>query len=124
MALLGVWNWRGSNEHGGKMAMPEWESIPLNGRAVYVAFDSDAMVKPAVYSALERLGAFLASRGGHVHYTYLPPGDGGTKTGLDDFFAAGHTVDELLTQPPPSYGGPHLPSTMTTTAPTRPPTTG
>ena len=32
VALLGVWNWRGFSEHGGKVALPEWEYIALNGR--------------------------------------------------------------------------------------------
>ena len=27
---------------------------------------------------------------------YLPSGPGGTKVGLDDYLAAGHTVDDLL----------------------------
>src|SRR5829696_5656680 len=35
VALLGVWNWRGTNQYGGKMALPEWESVALNGRKVY-----------------------------------------------------------------------------------------
>jgi hypothetical protein len=58
-ALLGVWNWRGTNEQGGKVALPEWESIALNGRRVYIVFDSDAMTKPQVHAALARLKAFL-----------------------------------------------------------------
>src|SRR6266542_1946099 len=39
VALLGVWNWRGTNKHGGNTALPEWESIALKGRQVYVVFD-------------------------------------------------------------------------------------
>lgn len=63
VALLGVWSWRGSNEADGRIALPDWDSIALNGRKVHIAFDSDAMEKPAVYSALVRLKAFLESRG-------------------------------------------------------------
>src|SRR5690606_359356 len=48
IALLGVWNWRGTNEQGGKMALADWESIALNGREVYIVFDSDVMTKPPV----------------------------------------------------------------------------
>ena len=59
VTLLGVWNWRGTNGQGGKVALPEWESIALNGRTVYVVFDSDVMTKPQVYGALARLKAFL-----------------------------------------------------------------
>ena len=62
IALIGVWNWRGTNEHGGKTALPEWEYIALNDREVYIVFDSDVMLKQEVYAALVRLKAFLESR--------------------------------------------------------------
>lgn len=32
VALSGVWNWRGTNELGGKMALPDWDGIALNDR--------------------------------------------------------------------------------------------
>ena len=59
VALLGVWNWRGTNGQGGKVALPGWESIALNGRKVYIVFDSDVMTKPQVHGALTRLKSFL-----------------------------------------------------------------
>lgn len=62
VALLGVWGFRGRNEHGGKAALPDWEHVALNNRQVYVVFDSDVMTKPGVYAALVRLKAFLESR--------------------------------------------------------------
>lgn len=62
VALLGVWNWRRSNGKGGKVALPEWEYVALNGRQVYVVFDSDVMVKPGVHAAMVRLKAFLEAR--------------------------------------------------------------
>jgi hypothetical protein len=62
IALIGVWNWRGTNEYGGKTALPEWEYIALNDREVYIVFDSDVMLKPQVYNALARLKPFLESR--------------------------------------------------------------
>ena len=96
IALLGVWNWRGTNEHGGKLALPDWESIALNGREVYICFDSDVVTKRAVHSALARLKPFLEQRGSRVHVIYLPSASGGTKVGLDDFLAAGGGVDDLL----------------------------
>src|SRR5919112_2842567 len=55
ISLIGVWNWRGSNEYGGKTALREWEYVALEGRKVYVVFDSDVMEKPQVYAALSRL---------------------------------------------------------------------
>jgi hypothetical protein len=96
IAVLGVWNWRGTNHLGGKVALPDWESIALNDRTAYVAFDSDVMTKPPVAQALERLKAFLESRHAHVRLIYLPSGPNGDKVGLDDYLAAGHSVDELL----------------------------
>lgn len=102
IALLGVWNWRGSNAVGGRLALADWESIALNHRKVYIAFDSDVMTKPAVHAALERLKAFLEHRGADVLMVYLPPGSGGEKIGLDDYFAAGNSVPELLSHASPA----------------------
>ncbi len=96
IALLGVWSWRGTNDVGGKVALPDWERIALNDRRVYIAFDSDIMEKDAVHAALVRLKAFLESRSAKVSLIYLPAGPGGAKVGLDDYLAAGHTVDELM----------------------------
>jgi hypothetical protein len=88
LALLGVWNWRGTNEYGGKTVLPDWEFISLQDRKVYVVSDSDIMEKESVYDALVRIAAFLKVRGANVFPIYLPPGEGGSKTGLDDFFVA------------------------------------
>ena len=95
IALLGVWNWRGTNELGGKAALPDWEAIALNGRLIYIVFDSDVMTKPAVHAALLRLKAFLETRQAKVRLVYLPDSDDGRKVGLDDFLGAGHDVSEL-----------------------------
>lgn len=96
IALLGVWSWRGRNQHDGKTALPDWEAIALDGRQVFVCYDSDVMCKREVHQALARLGAFLRQRGADVAYIYLPPGPGGAKVGLDDYLAAGHSVAELF----------------------------
>jgi Domain of unknown function (DUF3854) len=96
VSILGVWNWRGTNEDNGKVALADWEYVALNGRIVYLAFDSDILQKVSVHKALKRLKAFLELRGAHVKIIYLPSGGGGAKVGLDDFFAAGHSVDDLL----------------------------
>src|SRR5262249_2345338 len=80
------------------------------GRDVFLTFDSDAMLKRAVYAALSRLREVLKQRKAHVRLVYLPAGEGGAKTGLDDFLAAGHGVDDLLRlvttelRPPPDDG--------------------
>jgi hypothetical protein len=83
VALLGVQCWRTS----------DWDRIALDERDVYVVFDSDVMVKRSVHTALEQLGAFLEQRGAVVHYVYLPENEG--KVGVDDYLAAGHSVEEL-----------------------------
>ncbi len=92
VSLLGVWNFRGSNTKGGKVALADWENVALNGRKVYICFDSDVMEKIEVHLALARLGEFLESRGAHVSYIYLPSGEGGAKVGLDDYLASGNSV--------------------------------
>ena len=95
IALLGVWNWRGTNERGGKTSLPEWEDIALNGREVYIVYDSDVMTKRTVKAALGRVASWLEYREADVYLVYLPEGDGGAKVGLDDFLASGGTADEL-----------------------------
>jgi hypothetical protein len=90
--LSGVYGYRGRNAQGGITALPDWENIALNGRPVFVAFDSDVATKPQVESALRRLCPFLQTRGAVVKIAYLPDGADGAKTGLDDFFARGGTV--------------------------------
>ena len=95
LALLGVYNWRGTNDNGGTTALAFWESVALKSRRVYLCFDSDVMLKIEVHTALVRLGAFLSNRGAHVAYAYLPSSDGG-KVGLDDYLAAGGKVPDLV----------------------------
>ncbi|MGI8514507.1 MAG: phage/plasmid primase, P4 family [Acidimicrobiia bacterium] len=91
IALLGVWSWKGGR---GKVALPDWDSVALDGRSVYVCFDSDVMVKAAVSTAMKRLGEFLIRRGvAEVAYIYLPGGD--EKVGLDDWLAAGNNPSDL-----------------------------
>ena len=95
VSIAGVDGWRGKNEAGGAVALPCWERIALNGRKVVLAFDSDVTRKDSVQIALERLKAFLESKGAIVRVVYLPDGPSGEKTGLDDFFARGGTVQVL-----------------------------
>ena len=96
IGLLGVWNFRGTNEYGGKTVLADWEHIALNGRRVYICYDSDVMEKTEVFSALVRLKTFLENRGADVWIIYLPHGEDGRKTGLDDFLALGKTSEDLF----------------------------
>ena len=101
VALLGVQNWKGTNTLGGKTALPEWADIALNGRRVYVAYDSDVMTNPKVHSALADIGGYLAYKGADVRYCYLPA-DADAKVGLDDYLAAGGAIDDVITSSEPS----------------------
>ena len=96
IALLGVWNWRGTNDKGGKTALADWEAIALNDREVFICFDPDVTRKREVWQALDRLRAFLERRSAHVTVLYLPAGADGQKVGLDDYLAAGNGEGELL----------------------------
>jgi hypothetical protein len=94
--LLGVWNFRGTNDKGGKTVLAEWEYVALEKRQAYIVFDSDINLKPAVYKAMVRIKNLLEFRKAEVAVIYLPHGEGGKKQGVDDFFVAGHSVDDLL----------------------------
>src|SRR5215216_5158607 len=58
--VIGVWNWRGTNDKGGKAILPDLEYVAFKNqsdrpRKVFLIFDSDIMQKPEVYNALKRL---------------------------------------------------------------------
>ena len=72
IALLGVWNWRGTNEKGGRTALADWDEIALNDREVLICFDSDVTCKPEVGQALDRLRGFLEHRDAHVTVILCP----------------------------------------------------
>lgn len=67
VGIIGVWNWQRKGE-----MLPCWDHIRLDGRRVYIVFDSDVMVKPEVQLALERLVVALEDRGADVMVVYLP----------------------------------------------------
>jgi hypothetical protein len=96
VALFGVYAWRAKNDLGGTSVLPQLEWVHLKSRTVYLAFDSDVMLKPQVHDALSRLHGVLKHRGADVGVVLLPAGDHAEKTGLDDYFARGGTVDELV----------------------------
>jgi P4 family phage/plasmid primase-like protien len=90
ITLSGVWNWKSQGE-----PLPDWDSVVLRGRSVYIAFDADAAVNHKVAQAMHDLGYFLAHEGANVRYIVCP-GDPRDKTGVDDFLAEGGTVEELI----------------------------
>jgi P4 family phage/plasmid primase-like protien len=95
IGLAGCWGWRGKNKKSGKTALPDWEAVALNGRDLFLAFDSDTTRKPKVRDALRRLRAFLEKREARVSVVDLPDLPGREKTGLDDYLAAGHDADDV-----------------------------
>lgn len=104
IGMFGVWGWRGTNSKAGTVLLPDWDKVAVNGREVFLVPDSDIRDKPQVQTATGRLGAVLDHRGADVRYVYLPHTGNGGKQGLDDYFAAGGTVDglrELADDEPP-----------------------
>ncbi len=95
VSLIGVWCWRGTNEHGEKGVLPDFDEIAWDERDVFVVFDSDVMVKESVHASLERFLPMLSNRGARVKAVYLPHGEDGSKVGLDDFLAAGGTPEDV-----------------------------
>ena len=94
IALLGVWNFVGTNDRGGKVFLADFMDIAMNGgRPVRIVFDSDVMTKPEVKQALDILTQRLQKKGAMVQAVYLPGGK--NKIGVDDWLAEGHTGEEL-----------------------------
>lgn len=68
VGLAGVWNWLSE-----KTRLPDWDEIPLKGRDVVIAFDSDVMTKESVRTALVRFANWLEQlQGARVRYLILP----------------------------------------------------
>jgi P4 family phage/plasmid primase-like protien len=92
VTLTGVFNWRS------KMGtLGDWEDVPLRNRAVIICFDSDARSNRNVMLAMARLGRWLESKGAtDVRYLIVPEEVNGQHVkGVDDFFAAGGTMETL-----------------------------
>ncbi len=91
VAISGVWNWLS----GGK-PIPDMFDIPVEGREVYIGFDSDVFSNPDVSDAARRIAAHLKDRGATVYLSYLPDGADGSKIGADDYLAWGHSYREYM----------------------------
>ena len=89
VAISGVWNWLS----GGPI--PDIAGLLVEGRKCGVVFDSDMLRNQGVQGAAERLSEYLLGRGASVRVAYLHDGEDGSKTGADDFFAGGGTVENL-----------------------------
>jgi P4 family phage/plasmid primase-like protien len=101
IGLTGVWNWRGKNG-----TLTDWQDVPLRDREVMIGYDADGREKADVRKASAALGAWLTEvKRAKVRYLFVPEEVNGRKVkGVDDYLAAGGTVDQLLqvatTDPP------------------------
>lgn len=89
ISLTGVWGWK-----MGSLPHESWATVALDGRDVYLAFDSDALDKTGVWDALSALEKFLTKRKANVKIITLPKLHGHAKTGIDDYLASGATLKE------------------------------
>src|SRR5262249_62361534 len=55
-ALLGVWNWRGTDGNGGRSALAGWEAIALHRRPGHPCFHPESAADPPVPVALDPPG--------------------------------------------------------------------
>jgi AAA domain/Domain of unknown function (DUF3854) len=92
IALTGVWCWQRD-----KTPLPEWMDIPLQGRWVFVVFDSDVMTNEHVRRARAELTEFLRGNGALVRWIELPGGPDGHKFGIDDYLASGWPWPQIAT---------------------------
>ena len=91
---------RGRNAHGGKVILPDWQHVALNGRTVYVAYDWDLASKKGVQGALKGLWTFLRSREAQPVRLEWPEAYQQKKWGVDDFLADNKTLNDLLAMIP------------------------
>jgi hypothetical protein len=92
ISLTGVYNWR---SHLGTLG--DWEDVLIKGVTWTVCFDSDARLNRNVLRAMVRCGRWLKSRGAYRIYYLIVPAEvnGVAVKGVDDFLAAGGTLEEL-----------------------------
>jgi hypothetical protein len=95
VVLAGVWGWCVPKVKPYQLK-PCFDHIRIEGREVFVAFDSDCMSKAEVQDALAALVVALKDRGAFVKAIYLPDAADGSKQGVDDYLAAGGTIREMF----------------------------
>ena len=98
VAIIGVSGWSAKKQKRGdpRVLRRDWDAIALDGREVFLAFDSDYATNDQVRQELALFSEALAARGAKVRPIYLPPRSDGSKQGVDDFLASGHTLEDLV----------------------------
>ncbi len=102
IGLAGVWGWIGKsaprlvgeNKVAETDTLAELADTPWMGREVWLFFDSDALINDQVLGAGRRLKEELRRRGARARLVVFQE-EGGHKVGLDDYFHAGHSTDDL-----------------------------
>lgn len=94
IGTAGVWGFHdvaGHRENRNWRLHSDFADIPLQGRTVYIAFDSDAVENAQVLYAEAVLARMLNSAGANVRIVRIPASPDGRKQGADDFLAASGT---------------------------------
>ena len=90
VSIPGVYSWGGQPD-----ILADWEAIPLEGRDVYVIFDSDTASNRQVRDQRDLLCVFLQHKKAIVHVVTLKPAKDGSKVGLDDYAVRGRIANLL-----------------------------
>lgn len=83
IALGGVWNF--CSRKKGVQLLPIFDELALEGRDVYIVYDSDSISNPLVLQAENELCKQLTTKKYHPKIVRLPNIAENKKTGLDDF---------------------------------------
>lgn len=86
--LPGVGNWHNK---------AEWNSMPVKGRNILVAFDGDLGENINVWNQGDQLRSWFSGERKASSVSFLDPSvDGTSKSGIDDYLATGKTLADLL----------------------------
>lgn len=101
IALGGVWNF--CSRKKGVQLLPIFNDLNLEGRTVYIVYDSDSVSNPMVIQAENELCKQVTNKKCFPHVVRLPNVGGNKKTGLDDFLLSerAEEFDELLSNSSP-----------------------
>ncbi len=92
--LTGVWNW------SGKAARKDLQSLDWQQRTAVICYDSDVRENESVSKARQYLTEFLQKLGAEVKWVTPPAPPDGSKIGIDDFLAAGGSLEDLPVEDP------------------------
>jgi hypothetical protein len=91
VCISGVWNWLSDGK-----PIADLLAIPVEGRDVYIGFDSDVFRNPDVGDAARAFWRHLEGRGAAVYLSHLEDRPDGSKNGADDFLADGCTFGDYM----------------------------